>query len=279
MTCSDFECRLELFAAGMLPPREEESIHRHLDACDRCRSLAGALRGEAGMHALEIPVDLTSAILCSTSGPACPEGERHLCAWADGMLAQMDRELLALHLEHCFGCRKLADTLAELKEILPGMATLEPDPYFTVDVLKLAMKSRSRENIEPPPLKLAVWWRRLMRRPRFAWEAAYIGTILILIILGNPAIQPRALAVPDLLADRSGQLLQQATLAFADHQTAARRSYGDLRQKGIGLWEHAVDLEGRTTSALRSHVTSILDDLESAFSDERQAGPPKSDLR
>ena len=93
------------------------------------------------------PADLLGAVLLRTSGSACGSARARLCDHADD-------DLVRMHLDGCGECGGLAAALARL----PGRWTA----------------------------RLAAAWRRLAQRPRIAWEGAYAGSIIVLILFGTP---------------------------------------------------------------------------------------------
>lgn len=119
--------------------------------------------------------DLLDAVLARTSGPVCSRAHELL---ADDDPPAVERELLALHLERCDGCRELAAVLAALADDLPGLAEVRPDSSFADDVLAATL---------PAAVRWRRWWRRIrveswprwVRRPRFAWEAAFALTLVL----------------------------------------------------------------------------------------------------
>lgn len=118
---------------------------------------------------------LLAEVLARTSGPVCGRAHRLL---TEDELPEVERELLSLHLERCDECRGLAAALAALVEDLPGLAEIRPDPAFADDVLAATL---------PTALRWRRWWRRIrseswprwVRRPRFAWEAAFALTLVL----------------------------------------------------------------------------------------------------
>ncbi len=275
MDCRDFEDHLEVFEAGLLPLEKQAVALDHVRACPRCRALLALVRGELDVLEPAAGDDLALAILRRTSGTVCLEAEERLCDCVDGTLGMDDQEIVSLHLAHCPKCSTLAQTLVELGQALPEMATLEPDAQFTGDVLRATAGVR---RIRPRP-NLQAWWNQLMRRPRFAWEAAYVGTLLILLALGNPAMLPRASAVPQVLIERSDRLLQGTASVLADQRVAAGRSLSGLRLKGKFLWDKADAFQMQTTSALQRELASMLEEVKFGFLDETPAEQPKNDRR
>ncbi len=187
MNCHDFEIRLEALAGGELPAAERAGCLRHAEVCTDCRELLELAR--LGAAPPEAEDDLVAAVMASTSGPAC---ERVLERLADGWGRGVDREgdpLLALHVERCRECRATAGALAVLAADLAGLAEVRPDTAFADDVLRATL---------PLPVRLRRAWERVRRevvprlvsRPRFAWEAAFVVTVafLPLIVASGPTL-------------------------------------------------------------------------------------------
>ncbi len=126
---------------------------------------------------------LTQAILARTSRGGCAAARDRLCDFVDGALGAIDRDLVGGHLEHCPACSELAAALAETASVLPSFATLSPR-YALVPAVLAATSRRA----EQPTLgeRVSAWLSRAAARPRFAIEAAYVLTVLVLVVLGNP---------------------------------------------------------------------------------------------
>jgi hypothetical protein len=126
---------------------------------------------------------LTQAILAKTSGSACGSAREQLCDLVDGVLAPFDRDLTDGHLAHCPACADLAAALAESTAVLPSFASLAPCTSVVFDVLR----ATSRRPVEPGlGERLSAWLGRMAARPRFSVEVAYVLTVLLLLVLGNP---------------------------------------------------------------------------------------------
>jgi anti-sigma factor RsiW len=126
---------------------------------------------------------LTQAILARTSGNACESARERLCDFVDGLLAPFDRDLTDGHLAHCPACADLAAALAQATAILPSFATLAPRSSVVFDVLLATSRQPSAPGLGE---RFAMWLGRVAARPRFSLEVAYVLTVLLLLVLGNP---------------------------------------------------------------------------------------------
>lgn len=180
--CRAFLERLDDLLGGRLNASDRREAEEHLLSCRDCRELSDLSRGEGAPA--EAPAGLLGAILARTSGPACGSARARLCDHADRLLAPVDDDLVRMHLEGCGECGGLASALARLAIDLPPLAEIEPEAGFLAGVL--ARTSR-RETFAS---RLAAGFfeacRRLGRRPRIAWEGAYVGAIALLILFGTP---------------------------------------------------------------------------------------------
>lgn len=148
------------------------------------------------MKTPEPPPDLTDAVLRATSGPVCGSARERLCDWVDGLLEQVDHELVAAHARTCRECASLAASLRAMSTDLPLLAEMEPGPGFTASVLE----ATARERRLPLVARMASAWQQLLQRPRFAWEGAYIGAFVMVLLFGTSSsplagIPQRALAL------------------------------------------------------------------------------------
>ncbi len=185
MNCSDIEDTLDKFQQGLLSAEERQAFDAHLETCLSCRGLMKAVSGSLDIPPLPVPQDLTGSILERTSGRACGRARELLCDYSDGALDSSYAEIISLHLEHCSECTALAQSLAELNEMLPQMGEIDPGMGFTFRVLR-ATSRRPRESRPSISVRLKQWWLRLIQRPRFSWEAAYLGTVILVSLMGNP---------------------------------------------------------------------------------------------
>lgn len=194
MNCLEFLDRLDEVLAGTCTPEQRRDVERHGAECRACRELlADVRRVELGVAIEEAqPLDaveaeeLTAAVLRRTAGSPCAraqellaeslfEASQEACGTPDPILAQ--------HLEHCSACTAVAEAMAFAARTLPSLAELEPDPWFVRAVVARTSRARRAERLSG----LLGLWRRWMARPRFAFELAYVATLLLVIIVGNPA--------------------------------------------------------------------------------------------
>lgn len=282
MDCRRFEDRMDAYEAGTLSSEEQAAAEKHIRECSACRSLREIVSGKADPLVPESRDDLTRAILGRTSGTACAGVEPLLCEWIDRNLGETEQEMLQLHVAHCVNCGALAATLTELATVLPEMAALDPGPRFTVDVLAATRPLRSSTRTARRRDHVWEWWSRLIRRPRFAWEAAYVGTLIVLLALGNPAVLleslPRSFVAPQTLVRGGDQVLEQATTALAVGQAFATQSFSGLRIESRTYLGSAVDFTNRTARALRQRAATWLDELSHGPSEPAVTGEPKRDL-
>jgi predicted anti-sigma-YlaC factor YlaD len=185
MDCRSLLDRLEALLDGTLGGEDLRAAEEHLRGCAECRGFVELARTEPQAPVLEPPADLAGSILEKTSGSACDGARDRLGDHVDGTLEGLDSELVRLHLDGCRECEGLARALASLAAELPAMAEIEPDAAFVDDVLA---KTTSRRRRFPRQLeKLASirdLWPRVVNRPRFALEAAYVATLVVVLVFG-----------------------------------------------------------------------------------------------
>jgi anti-sigma factor RsiW len=197
--CAAFAGRLDAFEEGTLDRRERRRLDVHLATCERCQRLVASVRGELDVAAGG-NTDFVDAVLSRTTGRACERVAARLCDFVDGALAG-DEELLSAHLAHCASCTSLERAVREAAALLPALALLEPpDPAFTSDVIAATAGRVARRRMAG---RVRGWWASVLERPRFAWEAAYVGTLLLALVFGDPAAAFRRLS-PQALVSQAG---------------------------------------------------------------------------
>lgn len=192
MKCSRFAGILADFQEGTLSFAERAAAAEHLEGCPACRKLLAAARGDADILPQKECEDFVLAILNRTSGSVCPRVESTLWDFARGDLESEESQLITLHLDHCAGCRMLAEDLAELQTVLPSIAEIEPGRSFTGEVV--ALTSGRRQFHPDLRIRMQAWWNRVVQRPLFSLEAAYLAT-LVLLFAFSPILPLRDIAL------------------------------------------------------------------------------------
>jgi len=186
--CQRFESGLPAWLAGRLSPREVAAMAAHATQCRWCRDLLEFASGDRDLLSAADGPDLAASILARTTGGSCRRAEDLLCEEVDGTLAGEEGRLLSAHLEHCGDCTLLLEPLRLLHRALPRIAELPPDETFLSDVLARTSKRPAPERL---PVLLAAWWRRSLRRPRFALEVAYSAALAVFLVAGTPSLPIR----------------------------------------------------------------------------------------
>ena len=228
----------------------------------------------AGHPAVAAPSGLAESILARTSGSPCALARARLgdvvdLARDDLVAApvhpadhEMDQEtdeiglvLVQAHVRDCRDCAALSRALVQLCDDLPTFAELAPDPSLVQHVLSRTI---------PAPVHGASVWERLQdagrrcfARPRIAWEAGYVATLVEWLFFGASWSPLRAMPAQALT------LIQQR----ASTQSAGAGAIAALNRRVSLLSERALGDE-RATDGL-----GFLDGL-SAYSREVVAAAP-----
>jgi predicted anti-sigma-YlaC factor YlaD len=214
MNCESFDARLDALLDGRCTPDAWGEAEVHLAACARCRQLFEAMSGRADDLDAVGHEALTAAVVAKTSGGgrACASARERLCDFADGDLEGFDRALVEGHLAHCAECSALADALAEHSRVLHTFASLAPRD----GILREVLAATTRKQADPTAAeKIAAWIARAAERPRFSLEVAYVMTVLLLVVLGNPVdafrdasvrVQPKVSAVAGAVSRPLGEI-------------------------------------------------------------------------
>lgn len=291
MDCLIFLDRLGQLLDGTATADERAQAERHAAGCPECGELlraaerrqAGSMETSGGADAgptARSPHDLVGSVLARTAGSACGRAEEILCDFVDGVLGDEDAKLLAAHLEHCGTCQALAAALRELDGVLAGFAAFDPDPAFLLDVLA-ATTGR-----EATPSWLPAGWRNwlqsLVERPRFAFEVAYVGVVLFVLVFGNPAMTVQAAsartasvarteisrvrdALPAALSIFPVKEMSQGAshlLSLAGIDGGALSPRVVVQDVGASWWDRAFGTWSRLWTFIRGAVNSMVVDLQ-----------------
>lgn len=180
--CQQLEKHLDAFVGGSLDAGQHQVLQTHAGECERCAALLQVVRGPSSE--LDVSDDVLDQVLASTSGRACQQSQSLLCDLVDGALPGEDDHLVRAHMQHCRSCSSIAQSLALLRVDLASLSELMPDAHFLDDVL--AATSASAPAVPGFLDRLTATWNGLLQRPRFAWEAAWVGTAILLLLVGMP---------------------------------------------------------------------------------------------
>jgi anti-sigma factor RsiW len=178
LNCAWAQSRLFDYLDGLLDATASERIKKHLNGCRECASFAAALESP-----VDDAEDLTQAVLRGTGCAACDQSLERLPDWIDGAIATVDAELLAGHVTHCAECQAIAGVLRAMETDLPELAEVRPDERFLDDVMAATAR-------KAPALVWSArfdrWLGDLLRRPRIAWEGAYVASVFLALLVGLP---------------------------------------------------------------------------------------------
>jgi len=180
MNCETFLRILADYQENALAPERRREAEAHLAICEGCRSL---VQPDA-----PIPPDLAKGILARTTGSACGRLREQAAAHVDGELDGLQSALVEGHLEHCPECAALVSALRKLTTMLPSLAEADPGPLFLRDVLAATSRNPLWQSAAQPFSwqDLGERLMRLLRRPRIAFEAAYVGTLAGFLFVSFP---------------------------------------------------------------------------------------------
>ena len=227
MNCRDFEARLESLLEGHLDSATSQVCLNHASGCAACSELLAAADGPIPDGFGEDPGSLTAAILENTIGSACGQAREYLPDHTDQTLDTVNRELVELHLDGCAECRRLSATLVALRRELPKLAEMPLDGQFTQAVLAATVTREPRWKS---------WWRGQwsgwVQRPRFAMEAAYVGLLVVMLVLG-------AFSTPLAALPQKGVQLMQPEPDTPSVWTNTQESLGTFWEWVASLFEKA----------------------------------------
>ncbi|MBZ5639861.1 MAG: zf-HC2 domain-containing protein [Acidobacteriia bacterium] len=231
MDCQSYEDLLDALLDGRITAAERRALDAHASVCPRCREMLSLVSMEIEAADVRAPEGLTEAVLERTSGAPCASAVKLLCDLVDGTLGEPDAELVRIHLGGCRTCRSIAAALARLREELPLLAEIRPDERF-VDAV-LSRTSRGWRRTFGWRGSFDELLRRLLARPRFAAEGAYLGSILLTMLVAFPGSPLSGLPERALTATRTDVLERIAVPASPMEALGARVSAlrADARQE------------------------------------------------
>jgi hypothetical protein len=267
MTCERFrEVVVGLADVTSVLDRAERG---HLDTCAECR--AWFARFAEGVAAWEgdSGADLTAAVADRTSGKACGRARGLMAGAVDEAPGRDDAALLREHVEHCEDCQAFEADLACALAGLPALAEMDPGPGFVPAVLARTSGRTAR----------ATWvdharaaWQVVVRRPRFAWETAYVCTLCWLLVFGHPVAAfdwttarvsaAAATAVPERLQSARGHVRALKDQLVVD----VTRTAGGVVEAGRDRAEAAARTwQGRAMGWANDRAAAFVDDVVASW--------------
>ncbi len=242
MNCEQFQERIDDYLSKDLSEARHTEAEHHLQQCDTCRELVGMLQHDTLFDEVPLPERFVDAVLQQTSGSTCESAERRMVAHLDGALGELDQSLVSLHLSECPECRRLKSTLERLSDELPQLAEIAPPHGFAQTVLSLTSERPTFEQ------RLTGWWQRLLSRPRFAFEAAYLGILVVVLAVG-----PGSMGI-------LGEKLSAWTQVKPDLSPVPIGELVEGTTSKTSMW--ASQLTGRATVAAKSRLRSSREFVE-----------------
>lgn len=244
MDCARFE---ELMFASLDAPMaapDEEARRIHASGCARCGALERLMSTEAPVPEAAAPEGLLESILIATSP-----------SWAR-TFERLDREL-------------------------PELAQVQPDAAFVTDVLAVTTGAAAGK-AAATPRAMAAAWDALLRRPRLAFEGAYVGALTLILLVGTPAwslsISPAEM-LTEIRQERIAPALHSVNQRVEPVVASAGESVSGLvtgiwstaRTRGSELWSTGVE----TTVDLGRALWCAGFDCETDPSNETEPDPSR----
>jgi hypothetical protein len=218
MKCRRLAGILADFQEGLLSPGEKQAAAEHLEACPDCRELLAIAHGISDIIPGSEREQFTLDVLSRTSGSVCPRVESGLWDFAGGGPESEESTLIALHLEHCSGCRILAEEIYELHAVLPAIAEIDPGESFTREVIGITSARRAGQ--VDLPGRILAWWDNVIRRPLFPLESAYVAALFFLFAF-SPFLPLRNLVSDKLSSDAIQPFEERLVSVWAESKVPA----------------------------------------------------------
>ena len=185
--CRRLERRADLWLSESLSAPRRRALERHLARCDECRGLDAALRDASAS------VDLVVGWRQRGSG-ACEQARLRLVAPATA--DELGDRLVRDHVDSCAPCARFAEALVLADRTLPTLASLDPGPEFTRDVLALTTAhsgASDQSAVDSRWERVRSWCLEQAARPRFAAEFSYAAMLALVLLFGTPVSPFRSL--------------------------------------------------------------------------------------
>jgi len=259
--CLAFEKRLERYLAGMLDQADRQAAENHARRCPACRALVQALQPDSWEYGPG--EDFAKTVLARTTGPACRRCRSMLSDFLADTLRDVDRSLITSHLKSCKFCNELCQVVVETLDVLPRMREMRTDPAFAREVTAATREyCRKRNDFV---LSILGFFEKLLARPRFGWEAAYLITMLMFALFGTP-LSPARDAGSRLIASLQGEsgLAVRASKSLREHYSnlglvweASNRARQSVSRAAEASSEQAAELLDKGRRCLERTETRV----------------------
>ena len=249
--------------------RRRPDLAAHHAACLECQAWLASFA--EGVELAAGDAGLAASVTARTGAGACARARELAASGFDEPPAETDRALVAAHLETCAGCRAVVAEMTASVAALPELAEIDPGPAFTARVL--AATSR-----RPARARAFDWWRRrwaaLVSRPRFALEAAYALTLVLVLFAGNPlsAFEWTAARVEPLVARVGGpvEAIDARVQALRERMTGGAAASEESADLGATWADRARRTWDDLVALVSAGLSRIVAALESAAAWVRQ---------
>jgi len=184
MKCQEFRENLPTFISEQLDDSLRLQCETHITSCVECLDLW--LNNFSNQYHLETESgeELVNSILQSTNSDTCTDAKDLLVDYVDETLSPINNEMLSLHLKNCASCNSTAVMLRQLKIDLPQLSLRNPPADLLENILKqtLPWPQRLIRKISTSHFDFS----NLLYRPRFSFEASFLGTVFWLAVFGLP---------------------------------------------------------------------------------------------
>jgi len=251
MDCARFEDLLFESLDARLGAADEEGMRTHVHTCTRCRELAALIGGGADSAPPEVPADLVAGVLERTSGGSCGRAQLLLAKAADVALGE-DGGLLTIHLGTCPDCAAVARALVQLGHELPALAELDPGAGFVAEVMVATIGVAATADPATTPrtplrVRFEEMWERMAQRPRLAFEGAYAGIVVLVLVFGLPSQS---------LAELPSRAFDGIREGGVKVERAVSSGLGEMVEFGRSTWidstEHAAEFLASTERGSRA---------------------------
>lgn len=271
MTCDRFQAAVLASDDVVVDLTRQGTLAAHAAHCADCRGWVAAYAEGAAEWLNGGADDLTGGVVAMTSGTVCQHARRRLTAAPDARLEADAAALVASHLARCGECRAFVSAWTLVSAALPTLAESDPGPGFAAAVIART----SRRPAAAWRGRLRALGSRLVRRPRFAWEVAYVVTLCWLLVVGSPVAvldwttarlgAVAADTVPAGVRDARGhvQARVQTWREWLDEEVA--RASGAVGDGTVAAGDYARGVQDRVAQTWTRAVSGIGDLLASSW--------------